>query len=130
MLGSVNVKSKKAIILAFQKGYRVNENGDVISPKGRILKKQVSNRNDIPYFSFSIRLDKYDVCKIMIHRFVAYLKYGDLMFNCECIRHLNGNSLDNSFENIEVGSLRHPKGDKKKVGNNSESFIYDEMGFG
>ncbi|WP_430794437.1 HNH endonuclease [Bacillus thuringiensis] len=39
------------------------------------------------------------------HRIIAYLKYGETAFEAECVRHLNDNSLDNSWDNIEIGSL-------------------------
>jgi hypothetical protein len=35
---------------------------------------------------------------------MAYQKYGELLFAADCVRHLNGNSLDNSYDNIEIGS--------------------------
>ncbi|MFF2444771.1 HNH endonuclease [Priestia megaterium] len=43
---------------------------------------------------------------ILVHRFVAYKKFGELALKAECIRHLNQNSLDNRPDNIDIGTYR------------------------
>lgn len=44
------------------------------------------------------------VTHISVHRFVAYIKYGELALTSDCVRHLDGDSTNNSFENIEIGT--------------------------
>lgn len=94
-------KRNKAIMLAFSLGYRAKENGDIISPKGNI----VGNLQRNGYKKFTIRY-KGQIFNIPTHRFVAYQKYGEIIFSCECVRHLDGDCLNNSFNNIEIGTLK------------------------
>lgn len=52
-------------------------------------------------------------CKV--HRFQAYVKYKDLIYKEKiCVRHLDGNSLNNSIDNIEIGSWTDNRLDIKK----------------
>ncbi|QNI20428.1 HNH endonuclease [Bacillus phage 1_ICo-2020] len=47
---------------------------------------------------------KYYSRPIPAHRLIAYIKYGEVAFEAECVRHLNDNSLDNSWDNIALGT--------------------------
>lgn len=48
-----------------------------------------------------------------MHRFQAYFKFGDEIYkNDAVVRHLNGNPLDNSWDNIEIGSQQENNLDK------------------
>ena len=85
---------------AYKKGYRVLPNGVVVSPAGRV-RKLVKGRGG--YLSFNVRIN--GVSKsIVLHRFCAYQKYGDIIFSCDCVRHLDGNKYNNSIDNIEIGT--------------------------
>lgn len=97
---SKNSQSDILLQDAFKKGYRVTQSGDVISPTGKTLKCSTQNG----YFRFSVRTKDNKVRHVMVHRFVAYQKYGEIMFQSDCVRHLNGNQKDNSFNNIEIGT--------------------------
>lgn len=94
------MKSKYEI-LAKEKGYHVDYNGNTFSPRGR----KVGTRGDDPYMYIGIRVSKAKVIKVYIHRLQAYQKFGNDIFEEGIeVRHLNGNSLDNSFENISIGT--------------------------
>ena len=86
--------------LAKSKGYVITKEGVVISPYGNKVGTYGKNK----YLYFSIRYDN-KIRKVFFHRFQAYNKFGDIIFdNNLCVRHLNGNFLDNSYNNIEIGS--------------------------
>ena len=92
-------RSRKEII-AWEKGYYVNGLGEVFSRKGNQLKLTAYNG----YYQFSIRVKgkKYHV---KVHRLQAYQKFKDRIYDPTLvIRHLNGNSFDNSFNNIGIGT--------------------------
>ncbi|MBO7313532.1 MAG: HNH endonuclease [Alistipes sp.] len=85
---------------AINKGYRIDDKGNVFSPSMRLnLMRDASG-----YLFFTIRVN--GKCnKVMAHRLQAYIKYGDKMFEKGIVvRHLNGKSLDNSLENIAIGT--------------------------
>jgi hypothetical protein len=74
---------------------------------------------------------------ILAHRFIAYQKFGNKIFDKTLmIRHLNGNSLDNSWDNLELGTNQDnqmdiPK-DKRiqrssKGGKASKKFSFEEI---
>lgn len=92
-------KQAKVLIEAHKKGYRISENGEIMSPSGRKLKGRVKRY----YLEFGIRFHG-KVRHVPVHRMVAYQKYGDLLFQAECVRHLDGNPLNNCPDNIEIGT--------------------------
>jgi hypothetical protein len=86
--------------VAVDKGYYVDEHGDVYSK----YKKLSLSLNNSKYYFFTIRVNKIRTV-ILVHRFVAYLKYGNIIFEDDIVvRHLNNNSMDNSYENIDIGT--------------------------
>lgn len=92
--------SKYIIQRAYDEGYRVANDGSIISPDGNVKKTRVGNDN---YMRFTIGIDGLR-SPIMVHRFAAYQKFGEIMFAADCIRHLDGNSLNNSLDNLEIGT--------------------------
>lgn len=86
--------------LAFEAGYRISKSGDAIAPNGAMLKPMKLHMRKLVYYAFSFRN-----CKVKYHQLQAFQKFGDAVFKNDCVRHLNGNSLDNSFDNIALGSF-------------------------
>lgn len=53
--------------------------------------------------------------KVKVHRLQAFQKYGLSVFRRGIqVRHLNGNSLDNSISNIAIGTCRQNAMDKEQ----------------
>ena len=106
------------VICAFEKGYRVNSKGDAISPYGgRILRLGYSSNkiSKYRYYVFTIKNYDNDRRTVLVHKLVAYQKFGiDAFKDGIHIRHLNGNSLDNSYDNIEIGTASSNMMDKPK----------------
>lgn len=122
----------KAIILAKEKGYYSDKLGNIFSKTGRRLKlseiKAKNKKNK--YLKFTIKCLKSRNCKnIPVHRFIAYLKFGETLFIPGLqVRHLNENSKDNSWENIELGtmqqnSLDRPRQKRIDSGKHAASFL-------
>lgn len=90
--------------------YRVDEDGFVYRPNGSIVSAYIKSgdvsEKRVPYYTLSVRLRGHiEPCEIRIHKLVAYQKYDIRSFEPGIlIRHLNGNSLDNSPVNIALGS--------------------------
>lgn len=94
-------KTNKALLEAYNKGYRVNKNGNVIGLKGIELSPKIKNG----YKKFCTRLESGGRYIVNYHRLQAYQKFGDKIFEEGIVvRHLNGDSLDNSWENISIGT--------------------------
>lgn len=87
---------------AFECGYRVGQDGFVISPMGTIKK---TSTNHSGYHTFSYRINIKTI-KVFVHKLCAYQKYGELSFMCDCIRHLDGNKSNNRPVNIEIGTFQ------------------------
>lgn len=90
--------------LAIAKGYKVSKDGTLCGPKGCPVRCRVSNSG---YYSKSIRRqDAYGKFSVfMVHRLQAYQKFGNAIYEEHTVvRHLNGNKLDNSSDNIAIGS--------------------------
>lgn len=92
-------KNQEGIINANKKGYIVDKEGNVFYKN---KKRKLSNNCN--YLRFTIRYNKVHFY-IKVHQLQAYQKFGDKIFeNGIVVRHLNGNSLDNSYENIGIGT--------------------------
>lgn len=110
---------KYLIKVVWEKGYRII-GGKCYTPKGKILKGTIK-KHPIPYRQFSIKLKIGEIegikgaRSIMYHGLLAYQLYGDEYFKKGIVaRHLNGNSLDNSDDNIILGTQKDNKLDIPK----------------
>ena len=66
------------------------------------LRLKYTNPN---YYCFNIKNNENKTCRILVHRLQAYQKFGDEIFKeGVVVRHLDNNSLNNSFDNIAIGT--------------------------
>lgn len=103
-----NNKYNSAIREAFDRGYRILETGEIISPKNKI-RVPCFGRSGYP--SFNLRINN-RCCTIPAYKLCAYQKYGEFSFSCDCIRHLDGNRKNTSWNNIELGTFSENQLDK------------------
>jgi hypothetical protein len=92
---------------AYEKGYRYIS-GCVVSPHG---KKIALSLTPTGYLKFSIRVgsrsDGTSQRKaVMVHRLVAYQKYGKMIYGRLVARHKDGNKQNNEPDNIFLGSQK------------------------
>lgn len=94
----------EALIYVHEKGYYVDNNGVLLL--NNIPQPVQYIKGHTNYYALAIKHNN-KVRKVMIHRLQAYQKYGDKIFDkTVVVRHLNGNSLDNSYDNIAIGSFK------------------------
>lgn len=94
-------------VKAYNLGYRVNENGELIGLNGKSVGSLCNG-----YYRIKVRVKKNSDSKIkdhyincLVHRLQAYQKYGEDIYKKGIVcRHLNGNPLDNSIDNIAIGT--------------------------
>ena len=88
--------------IAYDRGYRVTNNGKLIGLSNKVI--GCVNNNGYENTGFNVN-KKY--INIATHRLQAYQKYGDKLYEDGIVvRHLNGNKLDNSWDNIAIGTYR------------------------
>lgn len=88
--------------LAANLGYIVSEDGSVITgPSGKIYAQTPSSSGHL-VFSFGPKKDRK---KCQVHRFVAWFKFGEDIYepNIVC-RHLDGDPANNHPDNLALGS--------------------------
>lgn len=97
--------------VALQKGYNINKNtGEVYSIRNKTLSLFSFGRR--LYKQFSVRVDG-KTKSLFVHKFVAYIKFGEKAFEKGIhVRHLNSDSLDNSWDNIGIGTPQDNSLDK------------------
>jgi DNA-binding CsgD family transcriptional regulator len=84
-----------------ERGITIDKNGKVFNKDGIELNGRIKKQG---YKTIAVRIDgkKRDV---KVHRLQAYKKYGDALFeDGVVVRHLNNNKLDNSWDNIAIGT--------------------------
>lgn len=96
------MKFSRLEISAFKIGYRIDKNGVLRNKDNEIVKCYICSEG---YLRFSIRLNNNKYGTILTHRFQAYIKYGNKIYNNNIeVRHLNGIKTDNSYDNILIGN--------------------------
>ena len=81
--------------------YTVNFNGELISYKcGKRIIRRLPDRKRIKMSIFDDNKVRH---LIKVHKIVALAKYQRLPAEHEVVRHKNGNAMDNSVMNIEIG---------------------------
>lgn len=94
----------QAIEVAYKKGYRVSDCGSIVTYQGRERKLQVKKVSDKEYYRFTIKVDNRTI-NVLVHRLQAFQKYGRKTFKEKIVvRHKDDNSLNNSKENILLGT--------------------------
>lgn len=97
-------KTAQRVVHAYDIGYRVLEDGSVVSPQGTVLSPGRDSRG---YRAFSIKLHDEYAKRVCVHQLAAYQKYGNALFSPDTeTRHLDGNQLNNSLDNIAIGTHR------------------------
>lgn len=98
------------VVVAYQRGYRVSEEGKFYGTKGQELPIKLRSTQSYPLRQVSINGKKKNYS---VHRLAAYCFYGDKLFEeGVTVRHLNGDVLDCSKENIALGSISENHMDK------------------
>ena len=98
--------------IALDKGYKILEDGSIQNPKGIIIK---GNKTTNGYLEIKIRIGSNKWIRISVHRLQAYQKFGEEIYKEGMqVRHLNRNSLDNSSENIAIGTSQDNRLDVPK----------------
>ena len=104
-------------VIANKRGYKVTKDGIFLGVKENVL--TTKNKG---YFRASIKVDGKERT-LFAHRLQAYQKYGDAIYEKGiCVRHLNGDKSDNSFDNIAIGTNRDnmmdkPKAERERIAN-------------
>jgi len=110
-------KMKLALKYAYDKGYRVSKDGKTVFG---IRKNKIKLNKTKGYYYFCthpIINNKRDKVLVRVHRLQAYQKYGDKIFEDNIqVRHLNNNSLDNSWNNIDIGTPKENMSDSPHIG--------------
>jgi hypothetical protein len=93
----------KALLEAFNKGYRVSECGEYLTtPFSKLTKKNFTH--GYPVFGYRIDGKKLNVTW---HRLQAYQKYGDMLFEKGIlVRHTNHIITDCSWDHILIGTAK------------------------
>lgn len=83
-----------------EKGYSISPKGDMIRPDG----SKIGGTKKEGYMCTGLRFDD-TTLSVFFHRLQAFQKYGNKLFEKGIVvRHLDGNPLNNSFENIAIGT--------------------------
>lgn len=89
--------------LSKEKGYYVDNEGILFNKKGQKLSVSKNNKGN-GYYSFNIRVNGSKPTRSFVHRLQAFQKFGDELFKeGVVVRHLDGDSTNNSFSNIALG---------------------------
>lgn len=86
---------------AYQKGYRIDKDGILLNKNKEKVKGFIKSSG---YRFHTIRFNN-GFKTFAFHRLQAFQKFGDEIFKPDIeVRHLDGNALNNSLINIEIGS--------------------------
>lgn len=116
-------KTNQVIKHYFSEGYYADQRGYFYNPSDKKMSAHMDSKNLYLWVSLRLPGDR-TVRKVHLHKLIAYQKYGDSMFESGInVRHLNGDKLDNTWENIAIGTHQDnmldicPEDRKKKAVN-------------
>ena len=97
-------KNNIYVMETFENGYDINVKGELVRKNGSV--KSIFRIDNTGYYNVTLRLPTHYRARVRIHKLQAYKKFGKKIFEKGIVvRHLNGNSLDNSWDNIEIGTM-------------------------
>lgn len=105
-------KNNQAILVAVERGYTIDDSGIVYNRFGRKVKGYLRNG----YMTFTVKMPKsrHNI-GVKFHRLQAYKNFGELIFKKDIVcRHLDGNPLNNTKDNILIGTPRQNMMDQSK----------------
>ncbi len=99
-------KTNQGIVLGAKAGYKFI-NGKVYNPKGNEVAFFLHrDKGNYKSYKVSFYIDG-NAYTIRLHRFIAYQKFGDEIFEPgQVVRHLDGDSLNNDEDNIDLGTQK------------------------
>ena len=115
-------------LIAIEKGYSVNKNGTILNKNRKLVKGSIVNG----YYQITVRHEN-RFLKIKISRIQAYKKFENKIYEKGImVRHLDGNSLNDSWDNIDIGTnqdnmLDIPKDKRSLRSKNSNVKYSDEL---
>lgn len=96
-------RANRAIIDAFQKGYRCDDDGTIIKPDGS---RQIAGVSALGYPRFGYLMNGKKT-SLLAHRFVMFCRVGDRLFTKGlCVLHKNDIGTDNSVKNLYLGTKK------------------------
>lgn len=98
-------KTKRAFLF----GYSVDRAGNLLFNGKKSIKSVGLDRYGYSRFYFAYKTKKQQL--IYIHRLQAFQKFGDKLFESDCVRHKNNIPSDNSWDNILIGSFKENQND-------------------
>ena len=94
---------------AYELGFRVDPFGNLRYNHIEINDKTFLNK--FGYKMFSVPFQFKQMQQVFVHRLQAYQKYGEELFKTECVRHLDGNCINNTWKNIAIGTFKDNSND-------------------
>ena len=121
--------SYKLLIELKEKGFKTN-GISITSGSGKDISLQIDK---FGYYTFSHRMKNGKTRRCHLHRYIAYLKYGEELFKEGTqVRHLDGNPKNNNFNNILIGTASENMMDKhplirKMAAGSSKKYNHEEV---
>lgn len=113
-----------------EKGYYIDKKGNLYNPKGQKITGSINHNGRR---STGIRRKNKTIASVYFHRIVAYVKFGDAIYEeGMVVRHLDGNCLNNSWDNIAIGTdydnkMDIPKKERQKRASNAHMKYSNEL---
>lgn len=100
-----------AVSLGWYFDFNINS---LVSPSGKIIPPKLYGKQRYPSTTVNLNVGNKTIGSFPFHKFAAFQKYGTLAFEKGThVRHLDGNVLNLSYDNIVLGSAKDNQADKK-----------------
>lgn len=107
VVNGARTRTDEFVVMAYERGYRVTDEGRVVSPHGRVL--SIKRHGSQRYPTVSLRVGTQNTPSGMYglpaHHLAAYCFFGEQALSSGLkVRHLNGDTEDLSRTNIRLGT--------------------------
>lgn len=101
-------KNNQCLVIMAILGYNIDKDGNILKPSGEIWDSSYFNSNSYKKVTFrppAKYFGRVHARTVLPHRYQAFKKYGLIIFDDNiCVRHLDNNKLNNSWDNIAIGT--------------------------
>lgn len=106
--------SDRFICAAIASGYTSNDEGEVLYPDGTKVPVHKASSGHLRATLYIKGLNDRGYASVLVHRLVAYTRFGEEMFSHRLVRHVNGCPCDNRLGNLALGNHRDNRADIPK----------------
>lgn len=106
--------SDRFIVAAWSSGYFSDDNGNIYDKDNNRVPVSRTKSGHKRFTCYVSGVNERGWATVLVHRFIAFGKFGTELFNHPLVRHINSDPSDNSPDNLALGTYKDNRADIPK----------------